>query len=158
MDTSTPISTCAISIYIHTTAICPELNVEHATISIWDGPKHPYSIGWHLQYKTDWAPLNPVTRHKPSKIAGLLGRKGRLIWQGAYTYNNWENDKKDIIKIGTADVVIQKIMKGRWFLVNRPTQPKKRIWLPSKQPIQNTPCLDGARQDWHDPKSKNYSA
>jgi hypothetical protein len=36
MDTSTPISTCAISIYIHATAICPESNVGYATISIWD--------------------------------------------------------------------------------------------------------------------------
>jgi hypothetical protein len=61
MDTSTPIFTYAISIYIHTTTIYPEPNVEHATISIWDAtvprlggtPKHPYSIGWHLQYKTD---------------------------------------------------------------------------------------------------------
>jgi hypothetical protein len=38
MDTSTPISTCAISIYIHATAICPESNVGHATIPIWDAP------------------------------------------------------------------------------------------------------------------------
>jgi hypothetical protein len=60
----------------------------------WGHPKHLYSTGWHLQYKTDRAPLNLVTRHKPSKITGLLGRKGRLIRQGAYTYNNRENDKK----------------------------------------------------------------
>jgi hypothetical protein len=32
-------------------------------------------------------------------------------------------------------------------LVNRPTQPKKKIRLPSKQLIQNTPCLDGAQRD-----------
>jgi hypothetical protein len=36
MDTSTPMSTYVISIYIHTTTICPESHVEHATISIWD--------------------------------------------------------------------------------------------------------------------------
>jgi hypothetical protein len=36
MDTSTPISTYAISIYIHTSTICPKSNVGHAIISIWD--------------------------------------------------------------------------------------------------------------------------
>jgi hypothetical protein len=45
-------------------------------------PKHMYSTGWHLQYKTDWAPLNPVIKHRLNKIAGPLGRKGRPIWQG----------------------------------------------------------------------------
>jgi hypothetical protein len=48
--------------------------------------------------------------------------------------------KKDIIKIGTADIVIQEDNKGL-------RQPKKKIRLPSKQPIQNTPCLDGAQRD-----------
>jgi hypothetical protein len=32
--------------------------------------------------------------------------------RGAYTYNNQKNDKKDIIKIGTADVSIQKDNEG----------------------------------------------
>jgi hypothetical protein len=36
MDTSTPIFTYAISIYIHTSTICPKSNVGHAIISIWD--------------------------------------------------------------------------------------------------------------------------
>jgi hypothetical protein len=36
MDTSTPIPTCAISICVHNTALCPKSNVGHATISIWD--------------------------------------------------------------------------------------------------------------------------
>jgi hypothetical protein len=36
MDTSTPISIYAISIYIHTSTICPKSNVGHAIISIWD--------------------------------------------------------------------------------------------------------------------------
>jgi hypothetical protein len=36
MDTPSLISTYAISIYIHTTTICPESHVEHATISIRD--------------------------------------------------------------------------------------------------------------------------
>jgi hypothetical protein len=36
MDTSTPIPTCAISIYIHIIALRAQSNVGHATISIWD--------------------------------------------------------------------------------------------------------------------------
>jgi hypothetical protein len=36
MDTSTPKSTYAVSIHIHTSTICPKPNVGHATISIWD--------------------------------------------------------------------------------------------------------------------------
>jgi hypothetical protein len=34
MDTSIPISTYAI--HVHTSTICPKLNVGYATISIWD--------------------------------------------------------------------------------------------------------------------------
>jgi hypothetical protein len=44
--------------------------------------KHLCSIGWHLQYKTDLVPLNPITRHRPSKIAGPLSHKGRPIRHG----------------------------------------------------------------------------
>jgi hypothetical protein len=84
----------------------------HST-SLGGHPKHPYSIGWHLQYKTDGAPLNPVTRHKPNKIAGLLGLKGRPIQQGGHMPTATERTtKKDIIKIGTTDVVIQKENEG----------------------------------------------
>jgi hypothetical protein len=36
MDTSTPISTYAISIYIHISTICPKSNVGHTIIFIWD--------------------------------------------------------------------------------------------------------------------------
>jgi hypothetical protein len=61
MDTSTSISTYAISIHIHASTICSKSNVGHATIFVWDAtvprlrghPKHPYSTGWHHQYKTD---------------------------------------------------------------------------------------------------------
>jgi hypothetical protein len=55
--------------------------------------------------------------------------------------------KKDIIKIGTANVVIQEDNKEPMIFGESATQPKKKIRLPSKQPIQNTPCLDGAQQD-----------
>jgi hypothetical protein len=36
MDTSTPISSCAISLCISTTTLCPKPSMGHATISIWD--------------------------------------------------------------------------------------------------------------------------
>jgi hypothetical protein len=55
--------------------------------------------------------------------------------------------KKDIIKIGTADVIIQENNEGPMIFGDRPTQPKKRMRLTSKQPIQNTPCLDSAHRD-----------
>jgi hypothetical protein len=57
--------------------------------------------------------LNPVTRHRPNKIAGLLGLQGRPIRQwGICLQQLKEQQKKDIIKIGTADVVIQEDNKG----------------------------------------------
>jgi hypothetical protein len=62
--------------------------------------------------------------------------------------------KKDIIKIGTADVIIQEDNEGLMIFGESANTTKKKIWLPSKQPIQNTPCLDGAQQDWHGPKEK----
>jgi hypothetical protein len=57
--------------------------------------------------------LNPVTRHRPNKIAGLLGLQGRPIRQGGHMpAATQRTTKKDIIKIGTADVVIQGDNKG----------------------------------------------
>jgi hypothetical protein len=55
--------------------------------------------------------------------------------------------KKDIIKIGTVDVIIQENNEGPMIFGESANTTKKGIRLPSKQPIQNTPCLDGARQD-----------
>jgi hypothetical protein len=54
--------------------------------------------------------------------------------------------KKDIIKIGITDVVIQEDDKGP-MIFGESANTTKKIRLPSKQPIQNTPCLDGAQQD-----------
>jgi hypothetical protein len=55
--------------------------------------------------------------------------------------------KTNTIKIGTADVSIQENNEGPMIFGESANTTKKRIRLPSKQPIQNTPCLDGARQD-----------
>jgi hypothetical protein len=40
--------------------------------------------------------------------------------------------KKDIIKIGTSNVVIQKESEGPMVFGESPTQTKQKIWLPSK--------------------------
>jgi hypothetical protein len=61
----------------------------------WGHPKHLFLTGWRRQYKTDRAMLNPVTRHRPNKIAGLLGLQGRPIRQGAYACSNSKNNKKE---------------------------------------------------------------
>jgi hypothetical protein len=55
--------------------------------------------------------------------------------------------KKDIIKIGTTDIVIQKESEGPMIFGESANTTKKKIRLPSKQLIQNTPCLDGVQRD-----------
>jgi hypothetical protein len=45
----------------------------------------------------------------PDYSASKADQSGR----GAYACNNSKNNKKDIIKIGTADVVVQETIKGR---------------------------------------------
>jgi hypothetical protein len=59
----------------HTHLGCP-------STSLGGHPKHLYSTGWHLQYKTNCAPLIPVIRHRPNEIVRPIGRKGRPIQQG----------------------------------------------------------------------------
>jgi hypothetical protein len=155
MDTSTPISIYAISIYIHTSTICPKSNVWHATISIWDATvpylgapqtsvfnrlaptvqdqlsttqsDHQTQAQQDCRTTRPQRPINPVGGHIPAVTK--------------------RTTKKDIIKIGTADIVIQENNEGPMIFGESANTTKKRIWLPSKQPIQNTPCLDGARRD-----------
>jgi hypothetical protein len=61
---------------------CQHTHLGYPSTPLVGHPKRLYSTGWHLQYKTDWAPLNPVNKHGLSKIAGPLDRKGRPIRQG----------------------------------------------------------------------------
>jgi hypothetical protein len=120
MDTSTPLSVYAISIHIPTSTICPKSNVGHATISIWDAtvphlgaPQTSVfdrlappvqdrlstaQFGHQAQTQQDFRttrpprPTNPAGGHMPAAAE--------------------RTTKKDIIKIGTADVVIQKEREG----------------------------------------------
>jgi hypothetical protein len=55
--------------------------------------------------------------------------------------------KKDIIKIGTANVIIQENNEGPMIFGESTNTTKKEDTTAIKQPIQNTPCLDGARRD-----------
>jgi hypothetical protein len=55
--------------------------------------------------------------------------------------------KKDIIKIGTADVVIQKESEGPMIFVESANTTKKEDTATIKTAIQNIPCLDGAQRD-----------
>jgi hypothetical protein len=57
--------------------------------------------------------LNLVTRHRPNKIARVLGLRGRPVQIGGHIPAATERTtKKDIIKIGTADVIIQEDNEG----------------------------------------------
>jgi hypothetical protein len=113
-------STYAISIYIHTTTIYPESNVEHATISIWDAtvPRLGGTPNIPIQ-QVGTSSTRPIERHSvrspgtsPARLPGHSAAKADKSDRGAYTYSNRKNDKKDIIKIGTADVVIQENNEG----------------------------------------------
>jgi hypothetical protein len=55
--------------------------------------------------------------------------------------------KRDIIKIGTTDVVIQGNDEGPMIFVNRPIQARRKTQLPAKQLTQDTLCPDGAHRD-----------
>jgi hypothetical protein len=55
--------------------------------------------------------------------------------------------KGDIIKIVTADVIVQENNEGPMIYGESTTQAKKKIRLSTKQPIQNTPCPDGPDRD-----------
>ena len=120
MDTSTSISTYAISVHIFTSAICPKSNVGHATISIWDAtvPRlgapqtsvfdrltppvqdrlSTAQSGHQAQTQQDCRTTRPS---RPTNPAG-----------GHMPVATQRTTKKDIIKIGTADVVIQGDNKG----------------------------------------------
>jgi hypothetical protein len=120
MDPSTSLSIYAISIHILTSTICPKSNVGHATISIWDAtvPRlgapqtsvfdrlappvqdrlSAAESGYQAQAQQDCRTTRPP---RPTNPAG-----------GHMPVATQRTTKKDIIKIGTADVVIQGDNKG----------------------------------------------
>jgi hypothetical protein len=120
MDTSTSISTYAISIHIHASTICSKSNVGHATIFIWDAtvpclgaPQTSVfdmlappvqdrlsaaESGHRAQAQQDCRTTRPL---RPTNLTG-----------GHMPAATQRRTKKDIIKIGTADVVIHEDNKG----------------------------------------------
>jgi hypothetical protein len=120
MDTSTSISTYAISIHIHTSTIRPKSNAGHATISIWDATVSRLGApqtsifnrlvppvqdrlsaaqsGHRAQDQQDCRTTRP---QRPTNLAG-----------GHIPAATKRTTKKDIIKIGTADVIIEENNEG----------------------------------------------
>jgi hypothetical protein len=102
MDTSTPISTYSISIYIHTTTIRPESHVEHATISIRDAtlPRLGGTPSICIQ-QVNTSSTGPIEHHSirspgtsPTRLLDHSTTKADQSGRGAYTYSNQKNDKK----------------------------------------------------------------
>jgi hypothetical protein len=108
MDTSTPISTYAISIYIHTTTTCPELNVKHATI-----PRLGGTLNICIQL-VGTCSTRPIERHSiqspgtsPARLLDHSATKADQPGREHIPTATKRTIKRDIIKIGTIDVVIQ---------------------------------------------------
>jgi hypothetical protein len=86
-----------------------------------------------------------VTIHNSNEIIGPLDRERPTNPAGGHiSTSSKRTTKGDIIKIGTTDVVIQENKDGPMIFGE---SAKKKIQLPTKQPIQNTPCPDGAHRD-----------
>jgi hypothetical protein len=120
MDASTPISTYAISIYIHTTTICPESHVEHETISIWDATV-PHLRGTRniCIQQIGTSSTGPIEHHSirslgtsPARLPDHSTAKADQSGRGHIHTATERTTKKDIIKIGTTDVVIQENNEG----------------------------------------------
>jgi hypothetical protein len=102
MGTSTPISTYATSICIHTTTIRHESHVEHATISIWDAtvPRLGGTPNICIQQVVTFG-TEPIEHHSirspgtsPARLSDHSAAKADQSGRGAYIYSNQENDKE----------------------------------------------------------------
>jgi hypothetical protein len=114
MDTSTPISTYAISIHIHTSTICPKSNVGHATISTWDAtvPRLGGTPNIYIQ-QVGTSSTRPIECRSiwslgigPTRLPDYSASKADQSGRGHILAATERTTKKDIIKIGTADVII----------------------------------------------------
>jgi hypothetical protein len=138
MDTSTPISTYVISILIHTPTIRAKSNVGHAIISIWDaivprlggtpniciqqvGTTSTRPIE-HRSIRSQGTSLTRLTDYSASK-ADQSGR-------GHIPAATERTTKKDIIKIGTADVIIQENNEGPMIFGESANTTKKECNTP----------------------------
>ena len=154
MDTSTPISTYAISIHIHASTICTKSNVGHATIPVWDAtvpllgaPQTSVfnrlappvqdrlsaaQSGHQTQAQQDCRTTRP---QRPTNTA-----------EGHMPAATERTTKKDIIKIGTTDVVVHENNEGPVIFGESANTNKKEDTTVNKI-VENTPCLDGAHCD-----------
>jgi hypothetical protein len=120
MDTSTPISTYAISIHIHTSTICTKSNVGHAAISIWDAtvPRLGGTPNICIQ-QVGTSSTRPIERRSirspgtgPTRLPDYSASKADQSGRGHIPAATERTTKKDIIKIGTADAIIQENNEG----------------------------------------------
>jgi hypothetical protein len=114
MDTSTPISTYAI--HIHTSTICSKSNVGHATIFIWEATvPHLGGTPNICIQQVGTTSTRPIERRSirspgtgPTRLPDYSASKADQSGRGHMPAATERTTKKDIIKIGTTDVVIQK--------------------------------------------------
>jgi hypothetical protein len=109
-----PIPTCAISICIHTTAVYPQSNVGHATISIWDATI--FYLGGTpnicvLQVGTsNNRPIEcPSIRSLgtgPARLPNYSDAKADQSGRRHISTTAKRTTKGDINKIGTIDIII----------------------------------------------------
>jgi hypothetical protein len=154
MDTSTPISTYAISIYIHATTICPESNVGHATIPIWDAPVPRLEGTPNICIQQGvTSSTRPIEHHSiqssgtgPARLSDHSAAKADQSDRGHISTTSNRTTKGDVIKIGTSDVVIQENNEGPMIFgesadtskkedttINKTVNPKYSMprWCPS---------------------------
>jgi hypothetical protein len=120
MDTSNPLSTYAISIHIYISTICPKSNVGHATISIWDATVPRLGAPQTSVFNRLAPPVQDrlsATQsghqtHAQQDCRSTRPQRPTNPAGGHIPAATKRTTKKDIIKIGTADVIIQEDNEG----------------------------------------------
>lgn len=170
MDTSITISICAISICIHTTALCPQSNVEYAPISIWDAtisrlghPKHLCLIDLHaisarpIESPSIWssetvpARLPEYSTQRPTSLAG--GHREKTPTSVTPKLGSSSKAEKEqlvtSLKWTQQMSLLMVIMRDWWPSISRPQQMRRKIRLLAlitKQLTPSSPCLGGAHR------------
>jgi hypothetical protein len=115
MGTSTPISTYAISIRMHTSTICPKSNVGHATISTWDATLLHLGGTTNISIQqVSTTSIRPIERRSirspdtgPTRLTDYSASKTDQSGRGAYTCSDQTNNKKGYHQNRSADAIIQ---------------------------------------------------
>jgi hypothetical protein len=167
MDTSTTISTYAISIHIHTSTICPKSNAGHATIPIWDATVPRLGVPQTSVFNRLTPPVQDRLRAPQSGPRAQAQRDCRTTrpqrltnLAGGHTATTSNSTRKgDVIKIGTTDVIVQQNNEGLMIFgettntnkkegttVNKIADPKYSMprWCPSgltRSQKRNLQCL-----------------